>query len=441
MVVDRARFPSDTLSTHLIQVSGVRLMQELGLLDRLAGTAAPFLSGASVLYDGIDLSAPVLVDGDWPPGGISVGRNLLDGFMVEAAEKAGARVLTRTSLTGVRRDGTGRVSGALLRTGGEIHMIEADLVIGADGRNSRLSELVGARTYNTTSNQRFVYWADFEGVTEPGPSNVHHYRNGTDLTIAFNSDGGRFTIMVCPGLSGFGAFKRGLPDSYDDAVARCEPLRPLLAGARRCSRPIGTAYAPGYFRESAGRGWGLVGDAGHFKDPTLGQGISDALRQSKALAERLAGVDFADHRSLDGAVGRWARWRDRDAAPMYWLAWEFAREGRLPDLERAFMRLIARDPAVRQRFVDGVLSHRASPYDVLGPRLLLRAAWDMRRQGASGQDVAREVGARLASELRRQWLLAGGRDTSRCPGPRAGSTRRRSDPATPGRATWPATTR
>ena len=40
----------------------------------------------------------------------------------------------------------------------------------------------------------------------------------------------------------------------------------------------------GYFRESAGPGWVLVGDAGHFKDPTPGQGIADALRQVERLA-------------------------------------------------------------------------------------------------------------------------------------------------------------
>lgn len=38
----------------------------------------------------------------------------------------------------------------------------------------------------------------------------------------------------------------------------------------------------GYFRQSAGPGWALVGDAGHFKDFATGQGISDALRQTRS---------------------------------------------------------------------------------------------------------------------------------------------------------------
>ncbi|NKY97197.1 NAD(P)/FAD-dependent oxidoreductase [Nocardiopsis alborubida] len=420
VVVDRARFPSDTLSTHLIQVSGVRSMQKLGVLDRLTETGAPFLTGASVTYDGIDLSAIVHAEEGWPPGGISVNRNLLDEILVNAARDSGAQVRTRTNLVGACRDDSGRVSRVLVRTSGEVRVIEAPLVIGADGRNSRLAELVGARAYNTTPNERFAYWADYEGAASQGPAVVRHHREGRRLTIAFDSDSGRFTVLVCPELPDFGAFKRSLPDSFDDAVARCEPLRPVLAGARRVTRPVGTAYLPGYFRESAGRGWALIGDAGHFKDPTLGQGISDALRQSEVLAEHLSGVDLRAPDAVDRAVRSWARWRDRDAAAMYWLGWDFARAGELGDLERSLLRKISESPVLRRMFVDGALSHRVSPNEILGPGLLLRAAYDMGLRGTPWTGVVGQVGRRLAVEARRQWSLFRPRRT-RLPKP-AGST-------------------
>lgn len=55
----------------------------------------------------------------------------------------------------------------------------------------------------------------------------------------------------------------------------------LLSGATRSGPVRVLANWQGYFRESAGPGWVLAGDAGHFKDPTPAQGISDALRQAE----------------------------------------------------------------------------------------------------------------------------------------------------------------
>ncbi|SDZ00244.1 2-polyprenyl-6-methoxyphenol hydroxylase [Amycolatopsis xylanica] len=402
-LVDRAKFPSDTLSTHLIQVSGVRCMQQLGVLDELVNTGAPFLTAMRPIYDGISLDSVVQAHEDWPPGGVSINRNLLDKILIDVAEKEGVEVRLRTTVTGVRKDITGRVTGVELR-GGET--LGARLVIGADGRNSKVSELVGARTYNVTANQRFVYWADYEGAVEPGPAAVHHYRSGPDLTLGFRSDSGRFTVMVSPGLDEFAAFKSNLPESFDNAVAACEPLKPFIADATRVGGLTGTAYVPGYFRDSAGPGWALVGDSGHFKDPTVGQGISDALRQAEKLAGFIAGANLHDRAATDRALQRWWRWRDRDATPMYWLAWDLAKAGPMAPLERELLRCISANPVLRHRFVDEVLSHRASPYAVLTPALMLKAAAGLLRRGElNARQTAALIGERVKLEIQRQWLL------------------------------------
>ena len=41
LVVDRATFPSDTLSTHCVQPLGVAALKRWGLLDRLTETGCP----------------------------------------------------------------------------------------------------------------------------------------------------------------------------------------------------------------------------------------------------------------------------------------------------------------------------------------------------------------------------------------------------------------
>jgi hypothetical protein len=60
-----------------------------------------------------------------------------------------------------------------------------------------------------------------------------------------------------------------------------------------------------YFRQAAGPGWALVGDAGLHKDPAPGLGISDAFRDAHALADA---IDEGTDEALT------AYWRQRDVA-------------------------------------------------------------------------------------------------------------------------------
>ena len=64
----------------------------------------------------------------------------------------------------------------------------------------------------------------------------------------------------------------------------------LLAAAELVSPVVGApeTMMRGFFRAAAGPGWALVGDAGHFKHPTTGQGIGDALAQAEHVARRPA---------------------------------------------------------------------------------------------------------------------------------------------------------
>ncbi|HEY7801815.1 MAG TPA: FAD-dependent monooxygenase, partial [Dehalococcoidia bacterium] len=41
LLVDKATFPSDIMSTHFIQIPGIERLRRWGLLDRLAATNAP----------------------------------------------------------------------------------------------------------------------------------------------------------------------------------------------------------------------------------------------------------------------------------------------------------------------------------------------------------------------------------------------------------------
>src|SRR5207245_651913 len=101
LLVDRATFPSDTLSTHWIWPPGIACLKRWGLLDRLSSTNCPLFHTM-----GLDLGE-LHFAGDLPPTeGVAEicapRRTLLDKLLLDAAMEAGAEVregFTVTELT------------------------------------------------------------------------------------------------------------------------------------------------------------------------------------------------------------------------------------------------------------------------------------------------------------------------------------------------------
>jgi hypothetical protein len=158
-----------------------------------------------------------------------------------------------------------------------------------------------------------------------------------------------------------------------------------------------------FFRESAGPGWALVGDAGHFKDPAPGQGISDAFRQAEALAPVIVRALHDGDGELDASVAAWARWRDRDAAEHYWLAADFGAAGRAPAAAVEVTRRLYEQNRAAE--LGDVFMHRGKPSGVFTPPVVFRAAVAaMRRPAADRAQILREVRDLIATDTRRRRL-------------------------------------
>ena len=90
LVVDRATFPSDTLSTHMIHPPGVTSLARWGLLDRLIATQCPpvheytFDVGPFVIA-----GAPGKAES---PVSYAPRRTVLDKLLVDAASEAGDEI-------------------------------------------------------------------------------------------------------------------------------------------------------------------------------------------------------------------------------------------------------------------------------------------------------------------------------------------------------------
>src|SRR5262245_56747024 len=103
LAADRVSFPSDTISSHQLQVPGVALLHRWGLLDKLTAAGTP--PARRVHFDG---GGGVMIEGQFPAvEGVdalySPRRTLLDSILVDAAREAGAEVRENfrvTQLTG-----------------------------------------------------------------------------------------------------------------------------------------------------------------------------------------------------------------------------------------------------------------------------------------------------------------------------------------------------
>ena len=321
LLLDKAAFPSDTMSTHLVHPPGVAALERWGLLDRLVATGCPRVETYS-----FDFGPLTIAGHPQPADGFAYGycprRNVLDQLLVEAAVEAGAElrehftvdelVFSDGTVTGVRGHAQGGAPGTE----------HARMVIGADGRHSRVAKEAQAEQYNERRSHMamyYAYWSDLPSV-------------GFETTIRTESRRGWAAIPTHDDLTvmPFGwpveEFHANRSDIEGNLFAALE-LAPEFAervhGATRESRYVGSAELPGYLRTPYGAGWALVGDAGYHKNPITAMGINDAFRDAELLASALDDA-FSGRRPYDEAMADYQRTRDRDALPVYEFTDDFA---------------------------------------------------------------------------------------------------------------------
>ena len=105
-LLDRSTFPSDPLSTHLIQPCGVEVLERLGLLDRLLAAGAATVGRFTLVSDGVRIEAATDAETFAAPS-LCLRRIRLDHLLVEAAAAAGVEVHTGSGVTELLQEGGG----------------------------------------------------------------------------------------------------------------------------------------------------------------------------------------------------------------------------------------------------------------------------------------------------------------------------------------------
>lgn len=320
LVIDRASFPSDTVSTHSIAYPGTALLERWGLLDAVRATGVPNPRTLGVRLGTFETDVAHHPDSH---GSLAPRRTVLDALLVDAAREAGAEVWEATSVEQLLWSPKGAVHGVVCRReDGRMEVVAAPLVVGADGANSTVARLCGAAAYAQRESRVsgvYAYYADTE---------LRHPHVAMDdsgyLAYTFETNDGLTCVAACTRTERLRALVGGGDAGVQDVLRRAAPrLADVVAGSRRVSPLVTFRGVPGRFMQVAGDGWTLVGDAGHYGDPAAGQGISNAF-----IAAELASTAIAD--GLGGAVpmrdalARYQRQRDGLTTQMHDITHEMA---------------------------------------------------------------------------------------------------------------------
>jgi len=363
-LVDRAQFPSQTPSTHVIQSCGVQVLDQVGVLDAVLAAGAVPLERITMVVDDVVRIEAIVDKASYPHPSLCVRRVTLDTLLVDAAAAAGADVRTGLRVTGLIIE-DGRVTGVDTAAG----PIHGRLVVGADGRHSTIASLVGSRDYHVAAAGKIFAWGYFEGVHDrEGHARIG--RRGARAFLAGPTDADLYMAAVGIDMAKQAEFHRDRDANFTAGLRAWPELADVLADGRRVGPIRVLTNWHGYFREAAGPGWVLVGDAGHFKDPSPGQGIGDALRQANRLAAFVE--DGLGNTDPDAAMQHWWRWRDDDAYEMYWFAKDIGAPGVSSPLTTRLLRDIAVDPEATQMFFR-VLNHEIRPSQLFTPPRAARA--------------------------------------------------------------------
>jgi hypothetical protein len=189
--------------------------------------------------------------------------------------------------------------------------------------------------------------------------------DGMNARFFFRSDGGLVVAGALAPRAVARTWARDVERSLHDGLMASKVTRLLVeSGAPPVRRPVGLIKGRSYFRVPVGPGWALVGDAGLHKDPTPGYGITDALRDAKAL-----GSAILDGR--DAALEMYWRRRDVQSIALYTNAVQMGALDYHNPLNELVMHHAGQRPELALR-LQAVFERELSPFEVVSPGMVLR---------------------------------------------------------------------
>lgn len=401
LVIDKATFPSlpSVPSCAILYPQTLALLDELEVDQQRYGDDSATVRRFVLEVSGGFRAVIPMVEAFGRDYTYGLDRDRFDATLWEAlARHPSVTACEGVALLDLLRDDDGRVCGVQVRDReGALRSIRARAVVGADGRFSVVARKAGARVLEDFADRTStVHFATWEGVAPPDDDaqpTVHVCTSARGAAVLF-FPAPRHSVHVATHVRSDRVQLEGDATAYYLRTIEALPeASRRLRGARRTTDVVGLRKVGNRFLEAGGPGWVLVGDALHHKDPVDGQGIYDALLESKLLAEELGAWHRGEH-DWDALVTRYDRRVREGTHGMFLATMERLRRELYEEppaiVVRTLLRWMMTDPEYQRRFLL-FLCRSLPPDGWLTPGLVARAV----ARGAL-RDLRRAFGRRRA---------------------------------------------
>ena len=215
--------------------------------------------------DGTEVVLPL------PEEGFVLERRVFDYELAKSAANAGVEILTRAYVNGLLFDGDA-VSGVKFDYRGEQHEVEADVIIAADGVESRVGRWAGIKTHIDFRDMESCVQYTVSGIdVDPNTIYFHFVSNAAPEGYLWVFSKGSHSANIGLGVSGAIGKKKSALQFLEEFMERHYPDAAILtsiAGGVPCSVTLERISAPGII---------LVGDAARQVNPLSGGGIASGM--------------------------------------------------------------------------------------------------------------------------------------------------------------------
>jgi len=335
LLVDKAAFPSDTISTHILWPHGAEVLGRWGLSAALESTGVPSIC-RRMSFDVGPFALRGTIPGANGGRGFCPRRKVLDGVLLNAAAESGAEIRTAFSVERLLFDGDTVVGIRGRQRNGAVVEERARIVIGADGVHSLVARQARAPEYDRRPIAECAYYSYFSGV--PQDDIELYVREHCAFGGAPTNDDLHLVMVNWPARD-FATVRADVEGHVQRALAMAPDFAARVNSGKREETWYGTAGVPNYFRKPYGKGWALVGDAGYNRDPITAQGMSDAFIEAEQLADAID-AGLSGREDPDRALGGLEAARNDRVRAMYEFTCELAQlEPPPPPMQELFAAL------------------------------------------------------------------------------------------------------
>ena len=289
IVLEQAPGPPGGLRGEILQPNGQRVLDQLGLLDKLPKKAVRdvrlfhFLRSGGARLCTVDydmLSAPY-------NRAVVTLPNVAHHVILEAYEAAAPGGLRYGScFKGLQRDGA-RVTGVLAERQGQALEIDAKLVVGADGARSKVREALGIPGALHLYDE--AYLIGLVDQAEP-LEDSHYYVGRGEILGVFPAAEQKVYFFLMIRAGSYEAVKAGGLPALRQRLTRIAPglertFRRLGDWSQTAYMPTGRVRTPRWVADGAL----LIGDAAHAMNPHASQGRMQAMVDAMTVAELAPG--------------------------------------------------------------------------------------------------------------------------------------------------------